>query len=145
MLDDALAAVVSTAAPGAAAGTRPADVVHPADLDDAATEGWGGPVAYELALAEVAVEQAQVSVAELALSAAQQLFETVGASATSTAKGLDRHWRNAQTVATHNPLAFRARAIGDYHLNGVLPEGQYAVGDAPWSTQNPTSTERTHP
>ena len=54
----------------------------------------------------------------------------MGASATSTAKGLDRHWRNAQTVATHNPIAFRARALGDYLINGTLPEGLNAIGDA---------------
>lgn len=78
---------------------------------------------------EIAVEHAQVTVPELALGAAQDLFLTVGASATSTSKGLDRHWRNAQTVATHNPIAFRARALGDYQINGVLPEGLNAIGD----------------
>lgn len=96
-------------------------------------EGYAGPVPYELSLAEIAVEQAQVIVPDLALGAAQQLFETVGASGTSISKGLDRHWRNAQTVATHNPVAFRARSIGDFHLNGTLPEGQHAVGEAPYS------------
>lgn len=121
VLDDALAAV-----------ERDADALGVADISE-----FSFPVPYELSLAEVAVEQAQVGVAELSLAAAQQLFETAGASATSAAKGLDRHWRNAQTVATHNPVAFRARAIGDYHLNGVLPEGQYAVGDAPWSASGP--------
>lgn len=79
---------------------------------------------------EIAVEHAQVTVPELALGAAQDLFLTVGASATSTSKGLDRHWRNAQTVATHNPIAFRARALGDYLINGTLPEGLNAIGDA---------------
>ena len=81
--------------------------------------------------AELAVEHAQVTVPELALGAAQELFLTGGASATSTAKGLDRHWRNAQTVATHNPIAFRARAIGDFWINGTVPEGLNAIGDAP--------------
>jgi alkylation response protein AidB-like acyl-CoA dehydrogenase len=79
---------------------------------------------------EIAVEHAQVTVPELALGAAQDLFLTVGASATSTSKGLDRHWRNAQTVATHNPIAFRARALGHYYINGTLPEGLNAIGDA---------------
>ncbi|WP_129358218.1 acyl-CoA dehydrogenase family protein [Rothia uropygioeca] len=83
-----------------------------------------------LSFSEVAVEHAQVSVPELALGAAQELFLTGGASATSRSKGLDRHWRNAQTVATHNPIAFRARAIGDYWINGTLPEGLNAIGDA---------------
>lgn len=80
--------------------------------------------------AELEVEQAQISVPELALGAAQDLFLTVGASATSRTKAYDRHWRNAQTVATHNPIAFRARAIGDHLVNGTVPEGLNAIGDA---------------
>lgn len=80
--------------------------------------------------AELEVEQAQISVPELALGAAQDLFLTVGASATSRGKALDRHWRNAQTVATHNPIAFRARTIGDHLVNGTVPEGLNAIGDA---------------
>ena len=87
---------------------------------------------------EIAVEHAQVTVPDLALDAAQELFLTVGASAVSRGKALDRHWRNAQTVATHNPIAFRARALGDYWINGTLPEGLNAIGDATSSPrQNP--------
>ncbi|WP_238147958.1 acyl-CoA dehydrogenase family protein [Rothia halotolerans] len=87
---------------------------------------------------EIAVEHAQVTVPDLALDAAQELFLTVGASAVSRGKALDRHWRNAQTVATHNPIAFRARALGDYWINGTLPEGLNAIGDATASPrQNP--------
>lgn len=89
-----------------------------------------GEVPRGLHWSEIAVEHAQITVPELALGAAQDLFLTVGASATSTGKGLDRHWRNAQTVATHNPIAFRARAVGDYWINGALPEGLNAIGDA---------------
>ncbi|WP_271395801.1 acyl-CoA dehydrogenase family protein [Neomicrococcus lactis] len=79
---------------------------------------------------EVAVEAAQIIVPELSLDAAQALFLTVGASATSTSKGLDRFWRNAQTVATHNPIAFRTRSLGDFYINGTIPEGLNAIGDA---------------
>ncbi|GAA3669141.1 acyl-CoA dehydrogenase family protein [Arthrobacter ginkgonis] len=80
--------------------------------------------------ANVAVDNAQVVVPELALAAAQQLFEATGASSVSTAKGLDRHWRNAQTVATHNPAAFKARQLGDHLVNGVAPVGLNAIGEA---------------
>lgn len=99
------------------------------DAGVAATAG-NAPAPDEVQYSEVAVEHAQVTVPDLALGAAQELFLTVGASATSTSRALDRHWRNAQTVATHNPIAFRARALGDYWINGVLPEGLNAIGDA---------------
>jgi len=107
-------------------------VLHTARVLDAgvASAEGNGPATDEILQSEIAVEHAQISVPELALGAAQDLFLTVGASATSTSKNLDRHWRNAQTVATHNPISFRARAIGDYWINGTLPEGLNAIGDA---------------
>ena len=79
---------------------------------------------------EIAVEKAQLLVPELVQSAAQQLFDVTGASATSKSKSLDRHWRNARTVATHNPAVFKARTVGDFEVNGTTPEGLHSIGDA---------------
>ncbi|GAA1775456.1 hypothetical protein GCM10009712_24200 [Pseudarthrobacter sulfonivorans] len=62
-------------------------------------------------------------------SAAQQLFDITGASSTSKSKSLDRHWRNARTVSTHNPAVFKARIVGDYEVNGTTPEGLHSIGD----------------
>ena len=64
------------------------------------------------------VFKSQQVVLKLALDTATELFEVGGASATSTASRLDRHWRNARTVASHNPAKYRARAVGDHLLNG---------------------------
>jgi alkylation response protein AidB-like acyl-CoA dehydrogenase len=116
---------------------RALDVGIQAVVDAGAdTPDFTGTLPTALYESEIAVEHAQVTVPELALGAAQDLFLTVGASATSTSKGLDRHWRNAQTVATHNPIAFRARALGDYFINGTLPEGLNAIGDAKTADSN---------
>lgn len=60
---------------------------------------------------------AQVLVCELAVRAGEMLFEVGGASATSRELNLDRHWRNARTLASHNPAMFKARAIGDLWIN----------------------------
>jgi len=84
----------------------------------------------EVYAAEIAVEKAQITVPELVLAVASELFQTVGASATLRTKALDRHWRNAQTIATHNPIVFRARSLGDHEINGTLPEGLNAIGEA---------------
>ncbi len=35
--------------------------------------------------------------------------------------GLDRHWRNVRTVASHNPLDYKAYAVGNYLVNGTTP------------------------
>lgn len=107
--DQALAA-------GEAAGTHDAE--------------FSGELPEAVFASEIAVEKAQITVPELTIGVTTELFQTVGASATLRPKALDRHWRNAQTIATHNPIAFRARAIGDYEINGTLPEGLNAIGDA---------------
>ena len=67
-----------------------------------------------------AFEAQQIAIG-LALEATTLMFEVGGASATSTSLALDRHWRNARVLASHNPAIQRERAIGDYRLNGTDP------------------------
>ncbi len=67
----------------------------------------------------VATAQAQIAVSRLTLKASERLFDTGGASATSRAHNFDRHWRNLRTITNHNPLAHKARVLGDFHVNGV--------------------------
>lgn len=80
--------------------------------------------------AELAVQQAHVATPKLILDATSELFDVTGASAVSTSKSLDRFWRNARTVATHNPVAFKARSVGDYFINGTIPTGLNSIGEA---------------
>ncbi len=76
---------------------------------------------------EVGAFEAQTTVIPLVLDAVTELFEVGGASATSEDRRLDRHWRNARTIASHNPLIYRERAVGDYRLNGVSPSASWAA------------------
>lgn len=76
------------------------------------------------------VYQAQQIIAPVTLEIATKIFELGGASATSQSRALDRHWRNARVLASHNPLIYRARILGDYLVNGVSPERKYTVGRA---------------
>ncbi|WP_100013150.1 hypothetical protein [Lentibacillus sediminis] len=63
---------------------------------------------------------------EFAFKAATLLFEVGGASATRQSANLDRHWRNIRTISSHNPTLYKARAIGDYHINDdLLSENVY--------------------
>lgn len=65
--------------------------------------------------------KAKLIVDELTLRSATLLFEVGGASSAKRSENLDRHWRNARTLAAHNPAAFKARALGDYELNQKAP------------------------
>ena len=91
-------------------------------IDDAETERQAN-IAAELASA-----QAQVAAVDLVLRATSDLFNTLGASATSTAKQLDRHWRNARTASSHNPVIYKERIIGDWHVNGTEPPYVWQIG-----------------
>lgn len=78
--------------------------------------------------AEIESSAAQVTASQLTLDAASNLFDTLGASATSTPKGLDRHWRNARTVASHNPRIFKAKVLGAFQVNGTPPPYAWGIG-----------------
>lgn len=73
--------------------------------------------AVEQAALEVA--QAQYLAAELALKAGETLFDVGGASTTGRQHNLDRHWRNARTVANHNPRHWKAAVVGAWQLKGT--------------------------
>lgn len=88
--------------------------VHQAELTDSAQEA-------DYVDADIRTFQAQQVVLEQVLEATTLLFEVGGASATSQARRLDRHWRNARTLASHNPAIYRERALGNYYLNGISP------------------------
>lgn len=78
--------------------------------------------------AELESAQAQVVIADLVLRATSDLFNALSASATSTGKALDRHWRNARTAASHNPLIYKERIIGDWEINGTEPPYVWQIG-----------------
>lgn len=80
--------------------------------------------------AEIEIAQAQTTIASLVLDATAQAFNALGASATLRSKRLDRHWRNAHTVLSHNPLIYKERIVGDYAVNRTPPPFQWHIGQA---------------
>lgn len=77
--------------------------------------------AHHLEEALLSAQRASVMVPKCVLDVSTRIFDTLGASATSTRQELDRHWRNARTLATHDPTVFKERMLGDWEVNGVLP------------------------
>ncbi|MFC5694766.1 acyl-CoA dehydrogenase family protein [Pseudomonas sp. GCM10022186] len=76
--------------------------------------------------ADIRAYQAQQIAIGQVLEATTLLFEVGGASATSSTRRLDRHWRNARTVSSHNPAILREAYLGDYYLNGTVPSEAWA-------------------
>ncbi|AJK50729.1 acyl-CoA dehydrogenase family protein [Burkholderia plantarii] len=105
-----------------------ATVAQAARALERATHSAGAAGASAIAEAEVEIWQAQTVVAQLVLDATAGVFDALGASATLRANGLDRYWRNARTIVSHNPRVYRERIVGDFAVNGTLPQGQWRIG-----------------
>jgi len=68
---------------------------------------------------------AQVAVIEAVLDAATAAFNAGGSSTVRAGVHLDRHWRNARTLASHNPVIYKPRVVGAYLVNGIAPVPGY--------------------
>lgn len=73
------------------------------------------------AAGSIAVAQAKAFASEVAGQVASDLFALAGASAADERHDLSRHWRNARTHASHDPVAWKYHHVGNYLLSGVLP------------------------
>lgn len=81
--------------------------------------------------AELVSAQGQVVIAEMVLNLSSELFNALGASASSTDKQLDRFWRNARVVASHNPLVYKQKVIGDWEVNQAPLPYVWQIGNSP--------------
>jgi alkylation response protein AidB-like acyl-CoA dehydrogenase len=71
--------------------------------------------------AQIAAAEAKVAIDRFSYQTASRLFDAGGASATQAIYNLDRHWRNARTISTHNPAFLKASAVGNFLINGTPP------------------------
>jgi alkylation response protein AidB-like acyl-CoA dehydrogenase len=86
----------------------------------------GVPTAEAAEAAQLAAAEAKIGVDGFSYATATKLFDVGGASATQAAYNLDRHWRNARTISTHNPTFLKASAVGDHIVNGAsFPANAY--------------------
>jgi SfnB family sulfur acquisition oxidoreductase len=69
----------------------------------------------------IAVAEAKAFASEVAVEVASDLFALSGASAADRRYDLSRHWRNARTHASHDPVDWKYHHVGNYLLNDVAP------------------------
>ena len=99
-----------------------AAVLDAADAIGAATDSLDAAGVPDAALAvdaQLKVAKVKVHLDDVAPEAATRLLELGGASASSRQRNLDRHWRNIRTITLHNPVAYKARVIGENLLHGT--------------------------
>jgi alkylation response protein AidB-like acyl-CoA dehydrogenase len=91
-----------------------------------ASDSGDGPDPELAADAQLKVAKVKVHLDDVAPEAATRLLELGSASAASRQRNLDRHWRNIRTITLHNPVAYKARVIGQNLLHGTaLPANAY--------------------
>ncbi len=78
--------------------------------------------------AELASAQGQVVISDLVLDLTSKLFNALSASASTTNKQLDRFWRNARVVSSHNPLVYKEKVIGDWEVNRTPLPFSWQIG-----------------
>ncbi|WP_339193971.1 acyl-CoA dehydrogenase family protein [Aeribacillus sp. FSL W8-0870] len=95
------------------------------DASNALQEAWDK----ERALTEqergecgIIIATAKVATAKAALELTSRMFEVMGARATLGKYRFDRFWRNVRTHTLHDPIEYKIRDIGEWALNGKLPE-----------------------
>ena len=73
---------------------------------------------------EAAIEayEAKVNATHVALDVTGRVFELTGARSTASHYRFDRYWRNVRTHTLHDPVFYKAREVGDFVLNGRVPE-----------------------
>jgi alkylation response protein AidB-like acyl-CoA dehydrogenase len=80
----------------------------------------------ERTAAAAAVYAAKVNGTRVALEVTSRIFELMGARSTSARYGFDRFWRNIRTHSLHDPVAYKAREVGNFALNGrITPDPLY--------------------
>ena len=90
-------------------------------LADALDEFHAAPSAQQAQRILLDSAATQVVNTELAGAAIWHLFDAGSAGAVKSGLALDRHWRNARTVSSHNPAVYKAALIGDHTVNGAAP------------------------
>jgi alkylation response protein AidB-like acyl-CoA dehydrogenase len=114
-------------------GTLDADLRASAALADVAAGEIEAAVARGPALtqaerdgAAATVYAAKVHSTRTALDVTSRIFDLMGARAAGGRYGFDRFWRNIRTHTLHDPLAYKAREVGNFALNGrITPDPLY--------------------
>jgi alkylation response protein AidB-like acyl-CoA dehydrogenase len=99
-----------------------------AALTDLAAAGLGeafdrGPdlTAAQRGQVAVAISAAKIVATRVVTEVTSMMFEFIGARATASKYGFDRFWRNARTLTLHDPVAYKAREVGEHFLTGKPP------------------------
>lgn len=84
------------------------------DIGEALTAEQRGEVSIAIATAKIAATNASLNIT-------QNIFQVMGARATTAKLNIDRFWRNVRTQTLHDPIDYKYQEIGEWVLTEKVP------------------------
>ncbi|RZG75893.1 monooxygenase [Acinetobacter wuhouensis] len=73
----------------------------------------------------VAIATAKITATNTSLFVTQNIFQVMGARATTAKLNLDRFWRNVRTQTLHDPIDYKYQEVGEWVLTGKVPDPSF--------------------
>lgn len=73
----------------------------------------------------VAIATAKIAATNTSLYITQNIFQVMGARATTAKLNLDRFWRNVRTQTLHDPVDYKYQEVGGWVLTGKVPDPSF--------------------
>lgn len=84
------------------------------DIGEKLTAEQRGQVSITIATAKIAATNASLNIT-------QNIFQVMGARATTAKLNIDRFWRNVRTQTLHDPIDYKYQEIGEWVLTAKVP------------------------
>jgi alkylation response protein AidB-like acyl-CoA dehydrogenase len=73
----------------------------------------------------IAIATAKIAATNTSLYITQNIFQVIGARATTAKLNLDRFWRNVRTQTLHDPIDYKYQEIGEWVLTAKVPDPSF--------------------
>ena len=73
----------------------------------------------------IAIAIAKIAATNSSLYITQNIFQVMGARATTAKLNLDRFWRNVRTQTLHDPIDYKYQEVGEWVLTGKVPDPSF--------------------
>jgi alkylation response protein AidB-like acyl-CoA dehydrogenase len=73
----------------------------------------------------IAIATAKIAATNTSLFVTQNIFQVMGARATTAKLNLDRFWRNVRTQTLHDPIDYKYQEVGEWVLTGKVPDPSF--------------------
>ena len=73
----------------------------------------------------IAIATAKIAATNTSLFVTQNIFQVIGARATTAKLNSDRFWRNVRTQTLHDPIDYKYQEVGEWVLTGKVPDPSF--------------------